>query len=39
MPIKVKPFINPFRAIVKKTEEDKVVIYNGKEYKQVSKKR
>ena len=38
MSIKVEPFINPFRKAHKKNEP-KVVIHNGKVYKQVSKKR
>ena len=39
MPIKVKPFVNPFKK--KEPEEDgiKTVVYNGKTYKQVVHKK
>lgn len=39
MPIKVIHFQNPFKSLVKEKDGTKVVVYNGKEYKQVSKKR
>lgn len=38
--IKTTPFINPFRSLAKKLGGDsKIVIYNGKKYEQVIKKK
>ena len=39
MPIRVIRFQNPFKNLVKKEDGSKIITYNGKEYKQVSKKR
>jgi hypothetical protein len=40
MPIKVEPFVNPFRNLVKeKDDKVKVIIHNGKTYEQVVRKK
>ena len=40
MPIKVEPFENPFRNLVKKNgDKVKIIIHNGKKYEQVVRKK
>lgn len=40
MPIKVEPFVNPFRNLVKENgDKVKVITYNGKTYEQVVRKK
>lgn len=40
MPIKVEPFVNPFRNLVKENgNKVKVVTHNGKTYEQVVRKK
>lgn len=40
MPIKVEPFVNPFRNLVKENgDKVKVVTHNGKIYEQVVRKK
>ena len=40
MPIKVEPFVNPFRNLVKEHGDNvKVIIHNGKTYEQVVRKK
>ena len=39
MPIKVKPFENPFRKFVKDNgDKVKIITHNGKQYKQIVRK-
>lgn len=39
MAIKVKPFVNPFKTINKQNSDGiKIVVHNGKTYKQVVRK-
>lgn len=40
MPIKVEPFVNPFKNLVKENgDKVKIVIHNGKTYEQVVRKK
>ena len=40
MPIKVEPFVNPFRNLVKENgDKVKVITHNGKTYEQVVHKK
>lgn len=40
MPIKVEPFENPFKTLVKKNgDKVKIVTHNGKTYEQVVRKK
>lgn len=38
MPIKIEPFVNPFKAHKKEEDGVKIIVHNGKEYKQVIRK-
>lgn len=40
MAIKVEPFVNPFRNLVKENgDKVKIIIHNGKKYEQVVRKK
>lgn len=40
MPIKVEPFINPFKKLVKENgDKIKIITHNGKTYEQVVRKK
>lgn len=40
MPIKVEPFVNPFRNIIKNNgDKVKIITHNGKKYEQVVRKK
>lgn len=40
MPIKVEPFVNPFKSLVKENgDKIKIVTHNGKTYEQVVQKK
>lgn len=39
MPIRVEPFVNPFKKPVKDKNGDTIITYNGKQYKKVSRRK